>query len=319
MKINWFGILVALTAFLIAGTAAYFSIFGLSKLFAGAVLPVIIMSSVLESGKLVCVSYLNRYWKNIGTFLKIYLIFSVFILMVITSAGIYGFLTNAYQQTANNYDINTQTVKIIELKKERFVQDRIETQIELRNIKNDIIKKNSTLSELRSNTDIKTTWVTSKKIKDTKSELDELINYRNSLNTRFDVVSDSITRLDERILNENNKNTTTSELGPLKYLSDLTGKPMNKIINWFVLLLIFVFDPLAISLVIATNNIFKKNEITTIPNSKLNNISDYHSNKKVDEKEIILQPVEQEPIITHEPTIQPRKTSLMNPDGSISV
>ena len=92
-----FPTLVGLSALLIAGSAAFFSVFGLSKLFAGAQTAVIIMDGSLEFGKLVGASFLYRYWDKITSLHKFYMTTAVGILIVITSAGIFGFLSNAYQ------------------------------------------------------------------------------------------------------------------------------------------------------------------------------------------------------------------------------
>ena len=92
-----FHIYLGIAALLIAGSAGFFSVFGLSKLFAGAALSVIIMAGSLEFGKLVTAAFLYRYWDDINRWMKTYLIMGVITLVVITSAGIFGFLSNAYQ------------------------------------------------------------------------------------------------------------------------------------------------------------------------------------------------------------------------------
>ena len=89
--------LVGLSALLIAGSAAFFSVFGLSKLFAGATFAVIIMASSLEFGKLVAASFLYRYCDKINFLQKFYMSLSTVMLILLTSAGIFGFLSNAYQ------------------------------------------------------------------------------------------------------------------------------------------------------------------------------------------------------------------------------
>ena len=98
MNKNWLIFLVATSALTIAGTAAYFSVTGLSILFAGASVSVMIMAGSLEFAKLVTATYLKQNWKNIKGLSKWYLTISVIILMTITSAGIFGYLSNAFQQ-----------------------------------------------------------------------------------------------------------------------------------------------------------------------------------------------------------------------------
>ena len=96
-RVKNFTTLIGVSALLVAGSAAFFSVFGLSKLFAGAELSVIIMASSLEFGKLVAASFLYRYWDKINLLQKFYMTFATIVLIIITSAGIFGFLSNAYQ------------------------------------------------------------------------------------------------------------------------------------------------------------------------------------------------------------------------------
>ena len=104
----------------VAGCAAYFSVWGLSQLFAGASTAVIIMASVLEIGKVVTTTALHTYWHKLARGLKIYLTISVGVLMIITSAGIYGFLSNAYQSTANKLELHEGELGVLEAKKQTF-------------------------------------------------------------------------------------------------------------------------------------------------------------------------------------------------------
>ena len=119
-KRTWFGFLMVFSTLSLAGTAAYYSVFGLSSLFAGAKFEVIIMASALELAKLIVASYLHNHWKKLGWMLKSYLTLGVGILMIITSAGIYGFLTSAYQTTADQLTIVDKQVAVVEMKRDRF-------------------------------------------------------------------------------------------------------------------------------------------------------------------------------------------------------
>jgi len=110
-------LILALT---VAGCAAYFSVWGLSQLFAGASTAVIIMATTLEVGKVVTTTALHTYWHKLAKGLKFYLTISVAILMVITSVGIYGFLSNAYQSTANKLEIHEGQLGVLEAKKQTF-------------------------------------------------------------------------------------------------------------------------------------------------------------------------------------------------------
>ena len=136
MKKNWFFIIVlSFAALSLAGTAAYFSIFGLSKLFYAAGLGITILAASLEFAKLVTVSYVYRFWKSIKKGLRGFYIFAVVFIMLLTSIGIYGFLTGAYQQSANKLEMRDSQIKIAENKKTLFVAqlERINKSIESSN------------------------------------------------------------------------------------------------------------------------------------------------------------------------------------------
>ena len=109
-QIKFFSKLVGLSALLIAGSDAFFSVFGLSKLFAGASLPVIIMAGSLEFGKLIAASFLYRYWNKINLLQKIYMTIATITLVLITSAGIFGFLSNAYQGATVQFEKESTTL-----------------------------------------------------------------------------------------------------------------------------------------------------------------------------------------------------------------
>lgn len=256
-----FSFLIALSAALVAGCAAYYSVFGLSQLFAGASLAVIIMASSLEFAKIVSVSFLQRYWTKISGGLKAYLITGVFILVCITSAGIYGFLSNAYQKTAHKLELIDGELAVINSKKGLFdkgIQDNqtiINTKsARLSQLSNLRITQESRMDDATSNAeknrirnDINTA---TKEIEKLNAEID-------ALNLKNAALTDSSNVYANKAIQVKAANSVAAEIGPLKYLAELTGQPMDKIVNWFILLLIFVFDPLAVALVIATNRMLK--------------------------------------------------------------
>ena len=240
-----FPLLVALSALSVSASAAFYSVTGLTKLFAGAAFAVGIMAGSLEFAKLIIASLLYQYWDNINKILRNYLTIAAGILILITSAGIYGFLSSAYQDTANKEAIIEQQVSALETKKHLFEQNR----------DNYLTEKKS----LTQNTAQLRSALTSEKLKGKKSFERQITNASKSdekVTAKLDVVNDSIFALENKILEIKTASTTASELGPLKYISNLTGQPMDKIINWFLLIIIFVFDPLAIALVIAANFAF---------------------------------------------------------------
>jgi hypothetical protein len=229
----------------VSASAAFYSVTGLTKLFAGAAFAVGIMAGSLEFAKLIIASLLYQYWDNINKVLRTYLTIAAGVLILITSAGIYGFLSSAYQDTANKEAIVEQQVAALETKKQLFEQNR----------DNYLTEKKS----LTQNTAQLRSALTSEKLKGKKSFERQITSASKSdekVTAKLDIVNDSIFALENRILEIKTSSTTTSELGPLKYISNLTGQSMDKIINWFLLIIIFVFDPLAIALVIAANYAF---------------------------------------------------------------
>jgi len=269
MKQKLFPILIALAALAVSGSAAFYSITGLAKLFAGASLEVTIMAGSLETAKLVIASLLYQYWDKLNKALRLYLTIATIVLISITSAGIYGFLSSAYQDTANKASVVDKEVNVIKVKKERFEQTRKDHQFENQRLDNDISQLRAALStgSIIQSVDQRTGQVITRTNNANRAAFEKQLNSalasKETLNLKIQVAADSIIALDMKILDIESKAELTSELGPLKYLSNLTGKPMDKIINWFLLIIIFVFDPLAIALVIASN--FAFNQLTSKP------------------------------------------------------
>jgi hypothetical protein len=255
IKERIFPFIIALSALSVSASAAFYSVSGLSKLFAGASLEVIIMASSLEVAKLVIASLLYQYWDKLNNTLKVYLTIACTVLILITSMGIYGFLSAAYQKTANKDGVVTQQVTALETKRGLYEQNR-----------DNILKEKQSLAELKGTLSKgSTTQYTDKKgnlvVRSNNATIRNIEAANRSdekLSAKLDVVNDSIFSLENKILEVKTSGNAASELGPLKYLSELTGVEMNRIINWLLLVIIFVFDPLAIALVIAANFAFSQ-------------------------------------------------------------
>ena len=250
MKKRLFPLLIALSALAVSGSAAFYSVFGLSKLFAGASTQVIIMAGSLEFAKLVVASLLYQYWDTINRALKIYLSVAVFVLMVITSGGIYGFLSGAYQETATKSEFLDKSLLVLQTKQERFEENKTDLRTSLSN------PAQVQYVDRESGQLITTTSSSARKA--LQKELESTITDRNDINLKLEAVQDSIMRLDTELLDLEIGNEEQRELGPLKYLAETTGYPMGEVVNWFLLLIIFVFDPLAIALVVAANFAFSQ-------------------------------------------------------------
>ena len=254
--------IIALSALSVSGSAVFYSVYGLSKLFAGASTQVIIMTGSLEFAKLVIASLLYQYWSKLNKFLRSYLLIACLVLMVITSGGIYGFLSGAYQTTANQSVIVEKELAVIEMKRARFNETRGELKIEKKQLYTSITDLRKSISnphqvqyiDRESGQLITTTSSSARRA--LKGELNNAVIELNNINLKLEAVIDSLARLDISVLNKETSNEAESELGPLRYISELTGKPMNIIVNWLLLLIIFVFDPLAVALVVTANFAF---------------------------------------------------------------
>lgn len=246
---------VALAAIAVSTSAAFYSITGLMKLFAGASTAVGIMATSLEFSKVIVVSVLYQYWKSLNVLLKSYLVVASIILMVITSIGIYGFLSSAYQQTANKSKISTFKLESLESKLLLYKQEEkslLEEKQMLFNVKGSLSKATTTQYLDKKGNLI----VTSNRY--INKELSRATDENNTLNRRYQSLQDSILKIQGEILSVKQVANTSSELGPLTYLAQVTKLPMEKVINYLLLIIVFVFDPLAISLVLATNFAFKQ-------------------------------------------------------------
>ena len=252
--------LIAVSALSVSASAAFYSVSGLSKLFAGAALAVVIMATSLEVAKLVIASLLYQYRHTLPKALRYYLLAACFVLILITSMGIYGFLSSAYQETATKAGTLDSKIALVETKR-----DNIKEQLAVYTTEKESI--NSAVADLRAglaNNVIQykdkegnlITTTSSATRKALEKQLDQAIERQTSINTRVDDLNEKLFTYETEIVEVSTNSELAGELGPLKYLSGLTGIPMDKIINWLLLTIVFVFDPLAIALVIAANFAF---------------------------------------------------------------
>jgi len=239
MRNDWLKYLIAIAAFMIAGSAAYFSVTGLAVLFSGAAIAVMVMAGSLEFAKLVTATYLKQKWSEIQGINKWYLTISVVILMTITSAGIFGYLSNAFQQ---------QNIKL----------EQVQREIDVWN--NKITSNTSQITNL-------TTQLTNLQQNQGKL-LDNKVNNRllKSIDNRdkqTKLISDKISSLqDSNVvynghINEikNNNINLEKEVGGFRFVAQAFNVPLNSVVKFFIILIVIVFDPLAIALVIAFNQL----------------------------------------------------------------
>jgi hypothetical protein len=270
-------ILVAISALGVSATAAYYSVTGLGELFAGASIPVIIMASTLEFSKLIVASVLYRYWDILKVYLKLYLGIALFVLVVITSTGIYGFLSSAYQQTSNKLGVVDEQLNQVEIKK-----NSLNTKFELLlNQKQQIIKSigdlqlglsNNQVSYKDSEGDILTSTSSATR-KTLEKQLQDLNNRESLVDSQLDILTKDLEETNSKELQLKTNLLNAGEVGSLKYIAKISGIDLDNVVNYLILLLVIVFDPLALALVTVFN------VITTTSNSK--DDSEYLYKKKV--------------------------------------
>ena len=233
------------------------------------------MAGSLEIAKLVIASLLYQYWGTINKILRTYLTVAAIVLVLITSMGIYGFLSAAYQDTYRQLTIKENQIAFLDQKKDFYEKDVARYDEELERISNNIATlSNAKASSIQvrdtsSSTGFRQTISTAElRLSQKRIEVEE--ENRKSVQAKRQQVADSLQKYQLAILDLENNAEVAGELGPLQYLSNLTGIGMDKIINYLLLVIIFVFDPLAISLVVAANMAFanafpKREEETPIP------------------------------------------------------
>lgn len=244
------------SAIIISFSAELYGIIGFGEIFSGARWHAMFLAGSLGIGKLITAAYLHEHWKNIS-FSRIYLTAAVVIISLMTSAGIYGFLSSAYQKTAQRESLHNQRVELIKTKKTRF-------EIQLKTLEGErsqILSNISVLSKSLSTdnqyqtVDRKTGAVLTQIQKTPKKGVETQLNLetqrRETLNSRIDRIVDSIQTYELSVIEAEANNQFASELGPLKYIAELTGVSPNRVVNWFLLAIIFVFDPFAIILVLS--------------------------------------------------------------------
>jgi len=249
--------LVAFSALAVSATAAYYSVTGLGELFAGATTAVIIMASTLEFSKLVVASVLYRYWDLLKSYLRIYLGVALFVLVIITSTGIYGFLSSAYQQTSNSLGVVDEQLDQVEVKK-----STLKTKFDLLlGQKQQIAKSIGDLQLGLSNNQVQykdaqgniLTSTSSATRRSLEKQLDNLEIREESIDQQMDDLSASLEQVSITELELRTKLLNAGEVGSLRYIAKITGMELDNVVNYLILLLVVVFDPLALALVTVFN------------------------------------------------------------------
>ena len=232
-RVKNFSTLIGISALLVAGSAAFFSVFGLSRLFSGAFFSVIIMAGSLEFAKLVAASFLYRYWNDINRILKAYLMIGVGTLVLITSAGIFGYLSNAYQGATIGFEKQSTLLLSLEERLEQLEEDKVFLKEELEEQVSDLPENYRTAR---------------RKLREDYNPQIQQVN-QDILNIKTEI-SDLEIQLVE----------TGVDVGPAIYLAKSFNTDVDSVVKFFIFILIFVFDPLALSMVLAWNISLKEKE-----------------------------------------------------------
>lgn len=234
--------ILALTAFIIAGVAAYFSVQGIATLYAGAFYSVLVMAGSLEVGKLVATSFLYRYWKKTNLLLKTYMLIAILTLMGITSMGIFGFLTSAYQSSLVEFS-QAETQQTFLISQKAILQKELDS----------LTMRVDTLNQSRLSQEKRLPEMSRRSAAPIYEDIKQSGEEINQARARMNQIFDEIRKLDTQTLEAQKQSGKQKDIGTLKYAAELFGTDINTIVKWFTLSIIIVFDPLAIALVLAYN------------------------------------------------------------------
>jgi len=290
--------LVIFTSLLIAGCAAYFSVYGIGLLFSGATVAAMVMASSLELGKLVTTAWLFRYWTTANILMRTYMIFAIFALMAITSLGVFGFLTAAFQKSSLETELSISKISTLETQKseEKIKMDTVKKSID--KIYSLRSSQETRLTEVLTNTLIARNPIQLQNIQNQINDQIENLNKQlDSENEKFKLYGDKVTKIDEDIFKLKVDNSQKKDITTFKFVADQFNTTIQNVVKWFIAVLIAVFDPLAVILLLAYN--ISTNRVYKIYNEKSTDFqkhSDEETDVKVVEK-IVEKPVEVEKIV----------------------
>jgi hypothetical protein len=273
-----FTTLVGLTAMLVAGCAAYFSVVGIATLFAGHFTQVLVMASALEIGKIVATSFLYRYWNKTILLLKLYLISAVIVLVCITSMGIFGYLSSGYQVNRGKTElVETQSALIEEQK------TTIEQEIEQAR------KRINTLNNARATQEQRLPTMSRVSAAPVYEDIKRAGEEISTLNSRIQDLQGKLLERDNSLIELKKQTQDLHDIGTFKFVAEAFNTELDVVVKLFILVIVLVFDPLAVALVLAYNiaaygNVHKTRQTTSSPNLesnvRQNTTTDLESNKK---------------------------------------
>lgn len=237
-----FTALLAFAALLVAGCAAYFSVLGIATLFSGHFWSVVIMAGSLELGKLVATSFLYRYWKKVVWFLKLYMISAVLVLMCITSLGIYGYLSSGYQ-------VNAGKTELIDNKASLIVQQKDNVAKEIEQINARI----NTLNEARKSQEARLPQMSRRSAAPVYEDMARSAEEIKGLTARVQELQTLVFEKDNELIVLKSEGNEVHDIGTFKFVAESVGLPLDTVVKIFIMIIVLVFDPLAVALVLAYN------------------------------------------------------------------
>lgn len=269
-KLISFDKLLGISALTIALVSAFFSVYGIATLFAGAFVLTAIMAASLEVGKLVSVTFLYRYWSKTQKFLKVYLGIATVILMMVTSLGIFGFLSAAYQKSSIEFKANQEKIVMVESQKSYLTnkiamsQTRIGTLNEMRAVQEARLNEALTNAFLTRNP-LQLKQIQEQTVDMVKSADDNI----KSEQEKIQQTADEIQKVNQQVNDMKFSSAGKKDIRTFQFVADQFGTTLDNVAKWFICTLIFVFDPLAVALILAYNVVaYKKEEESELPSSK---------------------------------------------------
>jgi hypothetical protein len=249
-----FKYIVLVSALLLASCAAFFSMSGIIALFSGASIAVGIMAGAIELGKIVSVSVLYRHWKHFSKVLRIYLVSALVIASIITTAGIYGFLSAAYSSVAVGARENENKITLINDQITTTNQQLTRLEDRSKSLETARSQQEDRLNRLVGHNGLATQQEivrqAERDLRNVQNQITTLSNHRDSLQVQKTTAENNI--------------TSDAKIGSFYYFSKAINVPLDSIVKWFILVLVMVFDPLSISLLFAYNVIRVKEETKEI-------------------------------------------------------
>jgi len=286
-----FKYILAFSAFSLATCAGFFSIKGIALLFSASFWSVVIMGASLELGKVVSASYLYRYWDKINKILKKYMIFAVILLMIITSLGIFGFLSDAFQKNFSQYSLNLNKINNLKSQQSFFIsqidfnknklKDLIDLQKTYQSSLDSITKQDVSITKVTGGgffSSEKTEKITDQKLLDSKNKtlessqqnIEALFNQISTVTTDLQNLEKQAYQTAQEIIALESDNTK-GEIGTFKFIAEAFNLNIQTAVKLFIILIVIVFDPLALCLIIAYNSTLKndlefKKDLSAPPN-----------------------------------------------------